>query len=268
MMKRALWVLPALVWMLGLGIGCGGGDDNPAGTGGNGGEEHISIVSLTPEDRTTGLGDQAEIEVAFNRPVEDFYALLIPGFDILQSGHFVPNQDRTAFHRDHPIQANKIYQMMIFSAFDADTTVFLDRPSMVTFTGLDSMPECSIQGRIRTPTAYGPEGTVLLLLNGMYWSPQFTLDDEAFTNSMQAIGFVEDGRGDFSMTCIPPGYYYLFAFKITDGEYAAENEDNLFGYYLDPESSGQLGRLVLTDNEPVQSGVEIQLLKGQSFFEE
>ena len=265
-MKRVSAILAALLFT--MLAGCGGGDDNPAGTGGNGNEEHISIVSLTPADESCGLGNQVEIEITFDRPVEDFYTLLIPGFDILQSGHFIPNEDRTSFRRDHAIQGDKIYQLMIFSAFDADTSVFLDEPSMITFTGQDSMPVCGVEGRIRTPSAYGPEGTVLLLLNGMYWSPQFTLDDEAFTNAMQAISFVENGNGDFNLCHLPTGYYYLFAFKITEGEYSAENDDNLFGYYLDPESQGQLGRIVLTDSEPQMTDVEIQLFKGQSFFDE
>ncbi|MBN1825728.1 MAG: hypothetical protein JW958_05630 [Candidatus Eisenbacteria bacterium] len=265
-MKRFAAILLGLC--LTLFAGCGGGDDNPAGSGGNVEEDHISIVALSPEDEACGLGNQIQIEIAFDRPVEDFYALLVPGFDILQSGHFVPNADRTSFLRDHAIQGDKVYQMLIFSAFDADTSVFLGEPRMITFTGRDSMPACSLEGRIRTPSAYGPEGTVLLLINGMYWSPEFTLDDDAFTNSMQAIGFVDNAHGDFSIGHLPPGFYYLFAFKITEGEYAAEGDNNLFGYYLDEESSGQLGRIILTDAIPSRTGVDIQLLKGHSFFED
>lgn len=263
-MKRT-WTLSAGLLVLFM-IGCGG-DDNPADPGGTT-ENTIQITSISPAHESVGNDQMVDLSITFDQPVTQMGALLIPGFTSLNEEWFFRSEDSTTYSRSIALDEDQVYQLIIYGAVGADGETYLSEVEMVVFTTGESIHDGSISGTIVTPGAYSPDGTVIFLVNAMYWSGTnyYFSEENSMEDNVTALGIVNNSSGVYRIDYVPKGHYYLYAFKNTISDGNAENDENMFGWYSDPDESVYVSGYIDVTANSNPTGIDFPLFKGNSFF--
>lgn len=251
-----------VVGTMALVSGCGGGGDNPAGSGDP--PETLKIVSISPADGSSQVGEEAEVRIQFDRPVDLVGAIMVPDLRWMDEEWLIPSEDGTAFSRNITLRDNTVYQMIVFGAMGSDST-YLDEPQMVSFTTSDLLPQGSISGVVETPNSYTAEGTVLLLVDATHWLPQYGFGSgNSPEQYLVAFGFVPDKTGAYQIEHVRNGNYYLYAFKDSGADGLVEDEKDLFGFY-----DITTGMQVINVSGGLETpGIDFPVFQGNSFFDD
>lgn len=262
MRGKGLWVPAVLILSL---LGCGGGDDNPAGPDGSDTQEHVKILSISPADGSSQVGEQVELVIRFDRPVDQVGAIMVPDLKWMDEDWLLRSEDGTTFSRVVALEEETVYQVIVFGALGSDST-YLDEAMMVAFTTSDALPQGSISGTIDTPHSYSAEGTVLLLVDATRWLPQYGFgSNNSPEEHLVAFGFVADDSGVYRISHVRAGNYYLYAFKDSGADGVVEEGKDLFGFY---DITGLSGLIPIRVNPGLETtGIDFPVLQGNSFFD-
>ncbi|MFH1276910.1 MAG: hypothetical protein ABIK65_00800 [Candidatus Eisenbacteria bacterium] len=261
MRGKSFWIPAVLVLLV---FGCGGGEDNPAGPGDGDTEETLKIVSIFPADGSVQVGEQVEIMIQFDRPVEQVGAIMVPDLKWMDEDWLLRSEDGTTFSRTVALEEEMVYQMIVFGAVGTDST-YLSEATMIAFTTSDVLPEGAISGTVETPNSYSAEGTVLLLVDATHWLPEYGFGGNSPEDYLVAFGFVSDGTGAYRISHVRAGNYYLYAFKDSGADGVVEEGKDLFGFYDITGLSGLIPIRVYAGAETTD--IDFPVLQGSSFFD-
>lgn len=232
MSGKKLLIYTLLLILIAILAGCTTG-----GTGGSDGDQTVpQVISTSPEDGANGISTRPGISIEFSEPMNQtsvFQALSISGGVNFSSATWTNNNQQVLLSLDGDLVTDTEYTVTIDTDAQDDAGNSLNQQYSFSFTTISAVDTGSISGTI-TYAAGNLEKTNIIVFEEM----DEETDQPDLDTIFSSMELTDTVTGDYSFTNIPPGTYYVAAYKDLDAD--GVNDYDPAGIFEDTEGPAQV----------------------------